>query len=196
MKYLFKKLILFTISFGLVLVVSSCDEDEEVAETPSLTVTTTPADDNNTITASIGEEVTFDVSVTAEAGFSTLDIIPYVDEIPGDVDEFQATSADQTSFQTFYTFPVTVDMLDSEVAIVMEATDNNGRTTSETFTIVVDATVDQFTAVLLEAPLGDESSETFFSSNTGEVYSKNQIENEGLSEIIDFVIENKGNKKK
>ncbi len=76
---------------------------------------------------------------------------------------------------------------DEDVYIEVIAVDTEGNSNTETIELNISA-LGKYTTVLLFAPLSDESSQTFFSTSTGQTYSVNDVEDGpiSLSGQIDF----------
>lgn len=105
-----------------------------------------------------------------------------------DLNAFSVASETEGSFTIpGFTIPEEAANLTLSFAVNME--DEDGRTGEGTLDVEVgEAPLVNFSAILLAAPLGDASSETFFSTNTGETYSMGQINgsSQPLSANIDF----------
>ncbi|ELR70817.1 hypothetical protein C900_03425 [Fulvivirga imtechensis AK7] len=198
MKRLFNQLSLFAV-IGSVVLLTSCGDDDDGETLPNAPTMTVELASNsagsisgNVITVNSGEKLIFDVDITAPGGFNTFRI-----ERDGSV-EFERTR-NQLGLDLGTTVVPTISpeityTAESDVEITLEfiAVDDvgTGQTAVETFTIEVIATpsVTIYEAFLLASPLGDGSSETFFSTTTGDKYSNSEVLGTGddLSSEIDF----------
>jgi len=178
------------IGVGLVFI-SSCSDDDD--ETPSL------AGPELTIQASVdganlsnggdvnaGDTVDFDITVNAPAGFNTINISQ-------DGSVLQTFSRDPGEFLEQATFDLqvttNVDQAGTSATLDFEAIDDENQTNTSSFSFSLvspDAKVQ--TAVLLEAPLADNSSLTFYSISEDQRYSQNDVFGtpDPISENIDI----------
>jgi hypothetical protein len=105
-----------------------------------------------------------------------------------DLNAFGVASETEGSF-TIEGFQIPQQAAGLTLNFSVDIEDNEGRVGEGTLDISVEqASLVNFSAILLAAPLGDGSSETFFSTNTGETYSMGQVNgsNQPLSANIDF----------
>jgi len=159
-------------------VLVSCDEDDPLNfGGPEMTVFVTPADDAGVIEGSSGDQIEFDVSVTAEDGFNVFRLIEVVNGTETTLWERTRASGTQvTTFDTTFMYTLSSAFIDQNVSLELEAVDDASETESEVFTIEVTGTVNAYTTVLLVPPLANEESNTFFSAETGLAYSVNDVE--------------------
>ena len=161
-----------------VLFVTSCGEDvENPILTDDATITGFQVDgaDADSLVAEPGEEV--QISVAYDLGEETeVTLNAFIgDSAVIGAQPLTATSTNPT--QTFVTVP---EDAEDDITIEYQLQDADGTViASEDFTITVDRPMpaEVYSAVLLEAPLGDRTSETFFSATNGETYT--------LQEVID-----------
>ena len=181
-------LLLFFISAGF-LFLASCGEDTE-NPTPSGTATIEferSGVDITDTTAAPGDSIVFDINVDFDEGSAPFNLI--VEDGDGNeiVPTRPLTTDPLTALQTGYKIPE-----DASGTIVITAIleDENGtEVASEDFTInVVVPAFTTYSAVLLAAPTGNETSESFFSSSDGELYSFSDVvsTSDPVSEDIDF----------
>ena len=159
-------------------VLVSCDEDDGLDfGGPDMTVFVTPADDAGVIEGGSGQEIEFDVSVTAEDGFNVFRVIEVINGTETTLwERTRATGTQVTSFDTTFMYTLSSAFIDQNVSLELEAVNDAGETTTEVFTIEVTGTVNAYTAVLLVPPLDSEESNTFFSAETGLTYSLNDVQ--------------------
>lgn len=174
------------------LVVTACGEDpiEEVIDAPSITLTGVAAGEETSTTADVGEEVAFDVNVSAPGRFNTL----IVEKTVGD----GATVTDTTvsrdnTIQNNITFPFsytpTAEEAGETVVFDFIAVDEDSRENTYTYTVLVnEQEVVSYNAILLAAPTEDQTNEVWFSTSTGLRYSTEEVNatTETLSSQIDF----------
>tara|TARA_B110000503_G_scaffold80136_1_gene122851 strand:- start:383 stop:1315 length:933 start_codon:yes stop_codon:yes gene_type:complete len=191
MKKIFEKVIIVSSMLGLVFFYG-CGEDEvieEVAASIDVSLSATTSDGTTLING--GEVTAADsfsivISITAEAGFNTLNI-------SGDVasSTINRNDLDIASGTTDAEVTLTVSTSSSlgEGSIDFEAVDEEGNTATASFSFVVVSPAAKIqTAVMLYAPNGDLSSETFYSIVNNETYSRNEVEStsESISASVDF----------
>lgn len=118
---------------------NACQQNQNLRQGPVLTVVPDPSDDNMTITATVQETISFDVTVNAPFGFRSLTVTTNIDGSSDDSQTFQPTAPGQLAFTTTYDLPVTSEMVNSEVAVEFRATNGNNISTLETYTIIAEA---------------------------------------------------------
>jgi hypothetical protein len=191
MKKIFEKVIIVSSMLGLVFFYG-CGEDEvieEVAASIDVSLSATTSDGTTLIN---GGEVTaansfsIVISITAEAGFNTLNI-------SGDVasSTINRNDLDIASGTTDAEVTLTVSTSSSlgEGSIDFEAVDEEGNTATASFSFVVVSPAAKIqTAVMLYAPLGDSSSQTFYSIANNQTYSLGDVisTSDPVSASIDF----------
>ena len=189
MRKFFSKFLLLSGVIGLLFLVSCEDDDGLFNQGPSIDLTV----EDTVISAFsgyVGDTLPITADVNSEIELQTLTIRK---DVSGAEDsDFAVTEtipAGQTSFTYTVDVPLKEDEVGETVEIIFEASDIEGNTSTQT----VDITVEErptavFTAVLLFAPTGDKTSETFFSTENGETYSRNEIEGVAdlLSPDVDF----------
>lgn len=196
MKKLLNQLILFS-AIGGTLFLASCgsDDPEPVIDGPTISAELTSGQtvNNGIIEASSGAVLSFDVDISAPGGFNTLRV---TNTTTGDVvTEINRNDlgldAGVTVVPTITT-SLTLPSVSSNTFIDIEflVVDDNNSPASENITIEIlaEPNVDIYDAFLLAAPLGDGSSDTFFSTNNGVLYSDDDVINSSnnLSANIDF----------
>ena len=182
-------LLLFFISAGFMFL-ASCGEDTETP-TPSGTATIEferSGVDITDTTAAPGDSIIFDINVDFDEDRAPLTLI--VEDGDGnEVVPARPLSTDPlTALQTGYKIP---EEASGTITITAILEDEDGtEVASENFTIeVVPPTpFTTYSAVILAAPTGNETSDSFFSSSTGMLYSFNDVvsTSESLSPEIDF----------
>lgn len=179
------------------LLLFSCGEDEPVVlDGPVVSVAATVGADilaaDGEVTA--GETVSFSISVTADGVFNTL-------RVKGDYTETYSRTpgTTPTSFTQVFEAVTTDDQIDQTLTLTFEAVDDQSIVTSTDFSFKVIAPPSPaarvYSETLLAAPIQDDAgtsasktSETFFSTNTGEKYTMNDVlaSADPLSADIDF----------
>ena len=173
------------------LLLFSCGEDEPVLlDGPIVTVAATVDSDilaaNGEVTA--GETVSFSINVTAEGVFNTL-------RVKGDYTETYSRTPGTapTTFSQVFEAVTTDAQIDQILTLTFEAVDDQNIVTSTDFSFtVVSPTARVYSAILLSAPLednvGTKASKTFFSTNTGDRYTMDEVNatTDPISADIDF----------
>ena len=191
MKKIFKKII--TISSIVVLgFFYGCGEEEVIIEEKAridISLSATTSDGNSLVSGgnvTAADSFAIVISITAEAGFNALNI-------SGDVSSntINRNDLDIASGTTDAEVTLTVSTSSSlgDGSIDFEAVDETGNTAIASFSFVVVSPAAKIqTAVMLYAPLGDLSSETFYSIAKNETYSRNEVESttDPISASIDF----------
>lgn len=142
----------------------------------------------DTFTGTPGDELVLDISVDAEDVFKNLTITK--SDGSSLLSEEQAEDK-QTAFSTSYTYALTEAEIGSDMGVTITATDDNDATVSQSIGIVtnsVPVAVNKYTATLLSAPTGDETSQTFYSTNgEGRTWSYKEVNGttDPISETID-----------
>ncbi len=188
MKKISKKIItIFSISG--IMVFYACNENEIIPVIPELNISIS-ATTSDGVTLINGGEVnlsdTFSiiVSISAELGFNTLNVSGNVTSTVNRNDLNLATGTKNVDI----TFNINSGSL-GEGNIDFQAVDEEGNTATTSFSFVVVSPKAKIqTAVILYAPLGDLSSETFYSILNNETYSRNEVEStaDPISTSIDF----------
>jgi hypothetical protein len=191
MKHL--KLLFFNLLFcSFIFYLAGCDTDDETPSPGAPIVTLDNEDiDNGTYTGVAGETMEVMINVQAPAGFNVLIIRKAVDgtEESGFTQRYPRGQNIETTYEHLFTYELQESEIDRDVVFTIEAVDEQGLTRGETLTLVTTGRpAVRYTSVLLFAPLENQTSETFFSSNTGETYSMSEVLNsaENLSTHIDF----------
>lgn len=171
---------------------ASCGGDEEV-ETVAPTVVVTYSGDAN---VAAGTEIEATVAFTAGAGIAGINLTPIIDGEAGDKSFNAPSEFGVAAGDTLGTFVVTytpaASLIGSTVEWEIEVVDAEDRTAMDDFSITVVSALRNFTAVLLEAPIGQtngtRTSETFYSIAEGATYAADDVVNgpAGTSAKIDF----------
>ena len=173
------------------LLLFSCGEEEPVLlDGPIVTVAATVDTDilaaNGEVTA--GETVSFSISVTAEGVFNTL-------RVKGDYTETYSRTpgTTPTTFSQVFEAETTEDQVGQIITLTFEAVDDQSIATSTDFSFtVISPEARVYSAILLAAPLedgaGTKASKTFFSTNTGDRYTMDEVNGttDPISADIDF----------
>ncbi|MEQ9299889.1 MAG: hypothetical protein RIF33_15045 [Cyclobacteriaceae bacterium] len=180
---------------GLGLLASCGDEDTETPapSAPTLTVSANGGTMAGTadITAVPGDVISFSWSAATPGGFNVLRVSglnPILEEDRNDL----GLEAGAVSASGSFDVTVTEDLVGSVVTLDFLLVDDENLQDSETWTITVEAppspAARAYTTVLLSAPLGDLSAESFFSSSTGLTYSPTAVTStsDPISATIDF----------
>lgn len=186
---LFRNLLLMSAMSSMALFYSCSDDEEEEFESPSISVTASAT------SAEEGDEITFDVSISAPEGFDRYNV--YVGVDGGDLtfqDEYTVDDIDGAAagdLEVTHSISTTLD--DVEVGSVLTFQFEVVDAENQTATTEIDITITSpearvYSAVLLAAPLGDKSGESFFSTSDGETYSPEEVESTSaaISPNIDF----------
>ena len=191
MKKIFEKVIIVSSLLGLVFFYG-CSEDEvieEVASSIDISLSATTSDGNSLVSGgnvTAADSFSIVISITAEAGFNTLNI-------SGDVASSTINRNDLDIASGTTDAKVTLTVLASsslgDGSIDFEAVDEEGNTATASFSfVVVSPAVKIQTAVMLYAPLGDSSSQTFYSIANNQTYSLGDVisTSDPVSASIDF----------
>ena len=172
-------------------VVTSCGEEEDpIIDAPVIVLDGVTG---NSATVDVGEEVEFDVNVTAPGGFNRMVIYGTLGEGTRQTLLDTARTGDAT---TTFTYPFSYTPTASEAGenVVFEffvVTDDQQEATS-TFTVMVNEMpvneVTSYNTVLLMAPTASQTNEVWFSTSTGERYSTQAVNDsdQPISAQIDF----------
>jgi hypothetical protein len=191
MKKIFEKVIIVSSLLGLAFFYG-CGEDEVIKEVAasidiSLSATTsngTTLVDGGNVTAA--DSFSIVISITAEAGFNTLNISGDVAESTINRNDLELASG-TTDAEVTLTVSTSNSLGDG--SIDFEAVDEEGNTAIASFSFVVISPVAKIqTAVMLYAPLGDSSSQTFYSITNNQTYSLGDVisTSDPVSASIDF----------
>jgi hypothetical protein len=191
MKKIFEKVIIVSSLLGLVFFYG-CSEDEVIKEVAasidiSLSATTsngTTLVDGGNVTAA--DSFSIVISITAEAGFNTLNISGDVAESTINRNDLELASG-TTDAEVTLTVSTSNSLGDG--SIDFEAVDEEGNTAIASFSFVVISPIAKIqTAVMLYAPLGDSSSQTFYSITNNQTYSLGDVisTSDPVSASIDF----------
>ncbi len=180
--------------FGLTLVIgsyllflASCTEDEEPVPEPATILLN---GDTFPFEGEPGDTAFTNVSVNAPAGLVSLTVNKTVGT--GDPSQEDQVFPNQGENQLFYEFEYVLKSEEVGETVVFDfvVTDQqNAVAATESIEITtVSPTARSYTTVLLYAPLGDKTANSFFSTNTGATYSPDSVLNtaEPLSADIDF----------
>lgn len=186
--------------FGLLVAVAatayltSCDvEPTPDPDGPSIALTDTDgAAVPSTIEGQPGDTYEIDVRVDAPGGFNVLrwGYLVGVSDSVGGGEEIR-TNAGDTVYETTVTYTFNDTLVGDAVQIVFQAVDDNAKESYEYVNVTTNDPpnpINSYSTTLLYAPTGDLTSKTFFSTNTGETYSRNDVENtaDPVSINIDF----------
>ncbi len=148
---------------------AGCTGDEEILpDAPTIVVNTNPdMDSNNMLTVLAGTTVNFDVDVTAPGGFNVLRVDLTVDgtSVTGYPKEYIRTTAGETIHDETFAITFLKELVGSTVEIEFEAVDDNDKNLVQTIEVMVTSpTARTYTEILLNSPLGDRTSKTFFAT--------------------------------
>jgi len=191
MKKIFEKVIIVSSLLGLIFFYG-CSEDEvieEVASSIDISLSATTSDGNSLVSGgnvTAADSFSIVISITAEAGFNTLNI-------SGDVASSTINRNDLDIASGTTDAKVTLTVLASsslgDGSIDFEAVDEEGNTATASFSFVVVSPAAKIqTAVILYAPLDDNSSQTFYSIANNQTYSLGDVisTSDPVSASIDF----------
>ncbi|HLF33573.1 MAG TPA: hypothetical protein VI583_05025 [Cyclobacteriaceae bacterium] len=183
-----KKTLLLFLGLGVMaftVFLSSCKEDEPVLDPASLVLTP----DSASFTGVPGDVKSIQVVATAPAGFVSLKIDKTVGTgTPTVIETVNDTNGDNTETFTF-TYTLLAEEVGETVVLTFDLEETGTAGATEQVTIITNSPpANRFTEVLLYAPLGDKSAESFFSTNTGLTYSPAEVNasSEVISDDIDF----------
>lgn len=186
-----KRVLVYSLSLlllGSVSLFNACTPNEP---TEPVVVVTSSSDGwdaaSNTFTGEVGSSLVLDITVTAEGGFNTLRISKGEENL---VEKSRDTEG-QIEYTYAFTYEVLAEDVAEDVTITIAGIDDEGQSDQKIITINAEAApvnVVKYTAKLMYAPVLDKSSKTFFSTNNGNTYSRNDVENttETVSPLIDF----------
>jgi hypothetical protein len=191
MKKIFEKVIIVSSLLGLIFFYG-CSEDEVIEEVAasidiSLSATTsngTTLVDGGNVTAA--DSFSIVISITAEAGFNTLNISGGVASSTINRNDLGIVSG---TTDAKVTLTVSTSSSLGDGSIDFEAVDEEVNTATASFSFVVISPAAKIqTAVMLYAPLGDSSSQTFYSIANNQTYSLGDVlsTSDPVSASIDF----------
>ena len=172
------------------LVTTSCGNDDETTDPdrPSFVITGTEAGEETETTVAPGEPVAFTLNINAPGGFNTL----YIDKTGGTAQDQITVSRGSTVENTYvynFSYTPTIEEAGETLIFDFQAVDEAGLDNTYTYTIIVtEPELVEWEQTLLFAPLGNNTSETWFSTSSGETYTSNEVNNtqETISNTIDF----------
>ena len=196
MKNLINNLFLFGL-LGSIVFLYSCNggDDEPVVMTPdppsiSLSVEGgTLSADQSMLTVEAGSSLTFSATVTAPGGFNRFFLVennntdPSADFSRRDLSLDAGATTAQISLNPF-SYPTAGNAL-----LTFTAVDDEGQTTEAVVNVTITSQPAEVRSqTLLAAPLGDNSSKTFYSVSNDALYSNNDVTGtaDPLSAAIDF----------
>lgn len=171
------------------LFLTGCDEDDEILNGggPDISIQVN-GENETTFEGFVGETFQLNMDVEDDDGIDSVVVRKLIDGVEDD--NFQTeifTAGGQTTFSDSLDIEIVVGDTAENVQIEVAAFDSEGNSSTETIDLSI-SPIRTYTAVLLYAPLAEESSESFFSASTGETYTVNEVEadEEPDSEDIDF----------
>ena len=197
MKKLLKN-VLFLGAIGSVGILASCGGDDEVVPPaqPSIEVAVSGLEDTTApYEAAPGETVTFTVTMDVPGTFNVLRVTGMDGETEVLTEEFPrgdaavTANADNTEASVTLDVDFTAENVGQEIEFEFVVVDDSDQDATSTVTVtVVSPAARAYTAVLLYAPLADESSEAFFSTSTGLTYSPDEVNatEDPISSTLDF----------
>ena len=186
-----KRLYQFAALFMLlpVLFFLACSEDEETPEPQMATILFNP--DIDPFEGEPGDTAATTVSISAPDGLNALVVNKTIGDAGTPVEYDRVNPANAGDIVLTYEFEYI--LLEAEVGQTVyfdfEVDHEGAETAPKTITVTTKSpTARSYTATLLYAPLADNTSETFFSSNTGLTYSNDDVlsSTEAISANIDF----------
>ena len=143
---------------------------------------------SQTFTGEVGDTLELEISVEAEGVFNTARI----SHSDGSTLSEETRSEDgQTSYKSTYQYILKDEEAGDTSTLTIAGIDEEARSVEEKVTIITlkkAVPVVKYTAKLLYAPLADDLSKTFLSTDDGETYSKDDVEGtaDPVSPKIDF----------
>ena len=191
MKKTLKKVIIVSALLGLIFFYGCSGDEviEEVAASIDISLSATTSDgttlvDGGNVTAA--DSFSIVISIIAEAGFNTLNISGDIAALTINRNDLELASG-TTNAEVTLTVSTSNSLGDG--SIDFEAVDEEGNTAITSFSFVVISPVAKIqTAVMLYAPLGDSSSQTFYSIGNNQTYSLGDVisTSDPVSASIDF----------
>ncbi|MBK6266483.1 hypothetical protein JKA74_15670 [Marivirga sp. S37H4] len=180
MRKLFRNAMMLSAMAGT-LFFTACDGegDEDLLNSPTVTVTTDPANGE----VAVGEAISFTAEVDAPAGFNTLRIesIESADAtitLSGYKTEYTRNDLGLDAGATSATVefePFSIPEA-GEYTVELLAVDDDNQQTNQEFTITVTETgVVIYTDILVYAPAADGTTNTWFSTNLGETVTEGEV---------------------
>lgn len=187
------KLLYSFLSFLLItsmVVTTSCgtDDDPVAPAAPTFVVSGTAAGEEEATTVEPNQPVSFTLTINAPGGFNTL----YIDKTGGTPMDRTVISRGTAIEETFvhqFTYTPTMEEAGETITFDFQAVDEGGLDNVFTYTItVIEPELLVWEQELLFAPLADNTSETWFSTSTGETYTSNEVNaaQATISNTIDF----------
>ncbi|MBI1184331.1 hypothetical protein GC194_08675 [bacterium] len=189
-----KKTLIYSLGVLLLaglMVFQSCSKTETAAPAVVVTSSTTGFDgSNNTFSGHPNDTLKLDITVTAEGIFKTLTITDNSGNTL--LEEARPSGNDQLKeYTTTYNYVLSADNVGSDVTLTIASMDEDSKSGEATVTVTttkMPPAVIKYSARLLYAPLQDKSSKTFFSTDDGMTYSRQDVEGttDPVSPKIDF----------
>lgn len=162
--------------FAGLITLQSCGGDD----VPPVLVVTSLSDgfdaSTDTFTGNPGDTLVLDISVDAEDVFKSLSISK---SDGSSLLSEERTEDKQTTFTTSFNYVLTEAEVGQDVSLTITATDDNDMTDDVTIAIVTNKAptpVKSYNVILLAAPLGDETGQSFFTTDgEGKTYSHGEI---------------------
>ena len=187
-------------------VLTSCGDDDTETPAPNVPTISVSTEVNgeartSPVSTTPGDEVTFNAAIDAAGGFNTYRIYLSVDG--GESNVVSTTSrtdinvdAGTITVNLSTDVSIVTEMLGSTLTYEFEVVDDANQTATAEVVITVNSPqARSYSAILLAAPIQDangttasKTSKTFFSTNTGMIYSMNEVNSSSdpLSADIDF----------
>jgi len=182
------------LAVAALLLTYGCGDDTETADAPTIVIDGALLDVSNSYSGVPGDQLIVNVRANSALGMNRLSISKAVDGGAGTIVADTSRAAGQTTGNLSLNFSYTLVQAEVGTTITFTATavDDDGAQTTGTFTVITDnppnPTVMVDSTFLIAAPLGNEDSETFYSSSNTTLYSYNNVTNtaDPISADIDF----------
>ncbi|MGK7396234.1 MAG: hypothetical protein ACNS62_16775 [Candidatus Cyclobacteriaceae bacterium M3_2C_046] len=166
-----------------VVFLSACDDEEEGPAAPSISINSQQDISNGEFTGFVSDTLFLGISANTPGGFQSMEVL--VDGVRDTIYN-QPADVGNLSFSADYYYALQAV---ENITLSFQVLDETGQVEVERIQVMAEAKPTRvYTAVLLAAPTQDLTSETFFSTNSGEVYTVNDVitTNNPISAQIDF----------
>lgn len=187
MKISLRKLWMLPAMAGM-LFFTACNKDNTETPQPtgpSLTVSTTPAaDGNGVVNVTSGDTLKITASVTAPGGFNVVRVESGTSSFEQNRNDL-GLSAGATSAEANFNIQLNGE---GTTKFLVTAVDDNSLTDTTSITVNIQKGTNSFSGVLLNPVSADGSTQSFYSTSSGQIYSVNDVNatTDPVSATLDF----------
>ncbi len=185
-----KFLLTLLVCLAVALVLSNCNPEEDDPAPPAQP-TITFDDIDASFTGFPGDTAVVTGTIVAPGGLNVYRVTPVINGTRGQTTEVPRGSTIQTNVNFSFNYVLDATMIGQTVSLDFQAVDEDNQIANDQYDIVVEErpiSAKLFSVVLLAAPLDDETSQTFFTTDFGQTYSVKTVNDTSanISQFIDF----------